>query len=74
MKRQEERKRKLAEVGIKYDFDAVAYVSPPLSCFVSYDGRSKSSEKETKVFVGKCTYESEHTAPTSYIPMSGVCI
>lgn len=27
MKRQEERKRKLAEVGIKYDFDAVAYVS-----------------------------------------------
>ena len=27
MKRQEERKRKLVEVGIKYDFDAVAYVS-----------------------------------------------
>ena len=27
IKRQEERKRKLAEVGIKYDFDAVAYVS-----------------------------------------------
>ena len=27
MKRQEERKRKLVEVGIKYDFDTVAYVS-----------------------------------------------
>lgn len=32
MKRQEERKRKLTEVGIKYDFDAVAYVSAFLPC------------------------------------------
>jgi len=31
MKRQEERKRKLAEVGIKYDFDAVAYKKKPKS-------------------------------------------
>ena len=36
MNRQEERKRKLAEVGIKYDFDAVAYVSA--ACFASSNG------------------------------------
>ncbi|KAG8213223.1 hypothetical protein J3R82DRAFT_11688, partial [Butyriboletus roseoflavus] len=31
MKRQEERKRKLAKVGIQYDFDAVAYKKKPKS-------------------------------------------
>lgn len=29
LKRQEERKRKLADAGIEYDFEAVAYVSSP---------------------------------------------
>lgn len=33
MKRQEARKRKLAEVGIKYDLDAVGYVRPSPPCF-----------------------------------------
>ena len=37
IKRQEERKRKLAEVGIKYDFNAIAYVSAFLPCFASHD-------------------------------------
>lgn len=47
IQRENERKRKLAEVGIKYDFDAVSYVGPFLSMqiamaysLVSYRKRS----------------------------------
>jgi hypothetical protein len=52
MKRQEERKRKLAEVGIKYDFDAVAYVSAFLLVLPPATADRRAPEKETKVFVG----------------------
>ncbi|KAI0775046.1 hypothetical protein BD413DRAFT_669790 [Trametes elegans] len=34
LKRQEQRKRKLADAGINYDFEAVAYVSPPISLWL----------------------------------------
>lgn len=48
MKRQEERKRRLEEVGIKYDFDAVAYVGGVLLAFPQRQLINERQKKKPK--------------------------
>jgi hypothetical protein len=49
IKRQTEKKRKLAEAGIKYDFEAVAYVGAAFRTFhISLTSLYFLSEKEGK--------------------------